>query len=284
MNDLPDDMQPKRGLGYRQDEPDERDFPAERILGAGSASIVPASMARFRSGTLEQRGASSCVAFALTRAIDMALRAEAERRGAPNPTDLPLGAPGFVYFNARQQEVVDAKNAGRPAPAIEDRGSYPRLAMRAVQKLGFCADESYPYVEALERINSPPPPHAYRFAFDQSGFKYYRVSSAGIARVAEVARALTQGKPVIFGMFVDTAFIRNRGERITGVNQNDPNGGGHMMAVLDVTESDVAVDNWWGNDWGDYGIGRLSHELFGSSAVSDVYVIETAPPYAKEGA
>lgn len=281
---LPDDMQKPRGLGYRQDEPDERDFPAERLLGVGASTVVPASMARFRVGTLEQRHAGSCVAFALTRAIDMALRAEAERRGAANPTDLPLGAPGFVYFNARQQEVVDAKNAGRPAPPIEDRGSYPRLAMRAVQKLGFCADEAYPYAEALEHINAPPPAHAYRFAFDQSGLKYYRVSSTGIARVAEVARALAHGKPAIFGMFVDDAFMRNRGDRITSVNQSDPDGGGHMMTVLDVTETEVVVDNWWGNDWGDMGIGRLSHELFGSSVVSDVYIIEAAPSYSKEGA
>lgn len=281
MSNLPPDMQKPRGLGYRQDAPDERDIPAEQLLGAGPPTVVPASLAKFRVGTLEQSHASSCVAFALTRAIDMALRIEAERRGAP-ATELPLGAPGYIYFNARQQEVVEAKNAGRAAPAIADQGSYPRLAMRAVQKLGFCPDEAYPYAEALQHINSPPPAHAYRHAFDQAGFAYYRISATGIARVADVARALAQGKPVIFGMFVDTAFMRNRGARITSVNQDDPNGGGHMMTVLDVTESEVVVDNWWGNDWGDFGIGRIAHEVFGSSAVSDVYVIETAPPYSKE--
>lgn len=280
---MSEDMRTMRGLGYRQDAPDERDFSAERLLGIGAATVVPASMARLRVGTLEQAGAGSCVAFALTRAIDMALRAEAERRGA-NSVDLPLGAPGFVYFNARQQEVVEAKNAGRSPPPIQDQGSYPRLAMRAVQRLGFCPDEAYPYLEALHHINAAPPAHAYRHAFDQSGLKYYRISATGIARVAEVARALSLGKPVIFGMFVDAAFMRNRGERIATVNTNDPNGGGHMMAVLEVTESEVVVDNWWGSDWGDIGIGRIGHELFGSSAISDVYVIETAPPFSKESA
>jgi hypothetical protein len=281
---LPGDMQKPRALGYRQDAPDERDYPAEQLLGATPPTVVPASMARFRVGTLEQKHAGSCVAFALTRAIDMALRAEAERRGAPNPTDLPLGAPGFLYFTARQQEVVDAMSAGRAPPTIRDEGSYPRLAMRAVQKLGFCAADAYSYEEALAHINSPPPAHAYRFAFDQSGLKYYRINSIGIARVAEVALALAQGHPVVFGMFVDSAFMRNRGERITTVATNDPDGGGHMMAVLDVTESEVVVDNWWGADWGDMGIGHLSHALFGSVVISDVYVIETCPPYSKESA
>lgn len=280
---LPEDMQPKRSLGYRQDRPDPRDIPAERLLGAGASTVTPASMAKFRVGMLDQRHASSCVAFALTRAIDMALRAEAARQGAA-VTDLPMGAPGFVYFNARQAEVVDAKGAGRNPPLIGDVGSYPRLAMRAIQKLGFCPWDAYPYEEALANINAPPPAHAYRNAFDQSGLKYYRISSTGIARVAEVARALSLGKPVIFGMFVDTAFMRNRGERIATVDANDPNGGGHMMTVIEVTESEVVVDNSWGTGWGDMGIGRIAHELFGSLLVTDVYVIEAAPSFSKESA
>ncbi len=281
---LPPGRKPVRKLGYLPDEPDERDFDAEQILAAPKSSIiVPASMMRYRVGVFDQRDASSCVSFATTRAIDMWLRAEYERRGL-DARDLPVGAPGYIYFNARQRAVLDGLTR-----MITDDGSYPRLAMRAVQKLGYCGADAYPYEDFLaelalakreRRSERPPPPTAYRKAFDQSGLRYYRISSTGKQRVADVARALGQNLPVIFGMDVDTAFMQNTGERVTSIDENDPDGGGHMMTVIEVTSTDVIPDNSWGPSWGQLGLGRISHDLFGSEFVSDVTVIEAAPLFS----
>lgn len=269
----------ERALGYKRDAPDANDFPAERILGT-PLTVVPASMRPFRVGSLRQRRASSCVAHALARVIDMSQRyalACAGKTWVP-----PKAARRQIYFDARRQEVVDALKRGEKPPEMRDVGCYPRLAMRAVQRLGYCDEALLPYSDDPQEINEAPPAKVYRMAYDQEGLVYHRVSSDRIARVAEVAEALRQGKPVLHGMFVDTAVMLNKGEVIDEVDESDPKGGGHMLAVVEVTEDEVIDDNWWGGDapdeqWGAGGFARLSHRLFGSDVISDVYVVEAAP-------
>ncbi len=273
----------RHALGYKQDEPDERDLLSEMLLGAPMRAdvVVPASMKKYRGAPIRQGRASSCVAHALYRTLDMCLRYELEK--ADKSGVLPPGASRrFMYFNARNQENVDAKAAGKTLHAVRDEGSFPRLAMRAVQKLGFCDEDLFPYSDDAKAINEPPPPTAFQGAYDQSNFRYYRVASTGTARVAEVARALAQGKPVLFGMFVDTDFMANVGQTLTRINAADPDGGGHMLAVLEVTSDTVVFDNWWGEDWGADGIGKMSHALFGGVNISDVYVIEAAPTFSSD--
>jgi hypothetical protein len=287
---LPPGEHPPRSLGYLQDRPDARDVPASRLFGGTptrSDVIIPASMIRHVVGALDQQDAGSCVSFALTRAVNMWHRADAERNSLP-ADEIPLGAPGYVYFNARQQEVIEAGIRGE-ATVVRDAGSYPRLAMRAIQRLGFCPSAAYPYEDALREIRAaraeargerPPPPTAFRAAHDQAGLRYYRISAFGRDRVAEVARAIAMNCPVVFGMVVDSAFMRNRGERITSVAEDDPSAGGHMMCAFGATIDDVLVVNSWGAGWGQGGLCRISHDLFGSAIVSDVYALQAAPLFA----
>jgi len=276
-------------LGYKRDKEDPNDFTTDELLGfsARAEVVIPASMRPYRGAPMEQLSAASCVANALRRALGMCFRYVLARAGTAH-ADPPEASRRFMYFNARQQENVDAKAAQLPPQPVSDGGSYPRYAMRAVQNLGFCAETVFPYTDkpqlpgetALGTINEVPPPAAFKAAYDQSGFRYYRVISTGQARVAEVARALAQGHAVIFGMFVDTAFMRNKGAPIDQVDVNDPDGGGHMLAVLEVTDTEVIPDNWWGEDWGDHGVGHFTHRLFGSSVISDVYVIQAVPTFS----
>jgi hypothetical protein len=272
-------------LGYKQDLPDGRDYLAESLIGkAAQDVVVPASIMRFRKGVLVQGGAGSCVANALARAIDVCLRVELAQAGSL--IEPPKASRRFMYFNARQQEVVDALADGDKPEPITDGGCYPRLAMRAVQKLGFCPEDVFPYTDRQQRpgesaegtINQKPPPAASQQAFDQKDFKYARVTRTRLGRVVDVARALKRDKPVIIGMYVDKPFMRWDGSSvITSVDKSDPDGGGHMLAVVEVTADRVILDNWWGEDWGANGLVHLSHDLFGSAIVSDTYILETAP-------
>lgn len=275
-----DDDLPRVALGYKQDPHDERDVPAERMLGASPNVLVPASMLKYRVGDLWQGGAGSCVAHALARAEDMSLRYQAEKLGR-DASRIPKSSRRFRYYNARRQEAVDAIARGEAAPTMHDGGCYPRLAMRAEQKIGFCDEAIYPYSDALDDINAVPPPAAYQAAIDQAEFKYARVSLQGNQRVIDCARAMAVGKPSIFGMFVDSAFMKNKGARIESINTRDPDGGGHMLTVLEITQDEVYFDNWWLRSWGSNGIGRMSHGLFGSSVVTDCYIIEAAPMFSE---
>lgn len=266
-----------RALGYLKDVPDARDFPAEVIFGAPvGAYLVPATMKQFRGARVFQGGANSCVANALSRAIDMVFR----RTGIADP---PFASRRFLYWNARRQEAREASEQGAQPEPMSDRGCFPRLAMRAVQRLGFCPETEYPYSDSPSAIAETPPPLAYRAAIDQSGLQYGRVASSGMARVIEAAQGLQAGAPPIFGTLIDGAFMRNRGEVITNIDMTDIVGG-HMLTVVEVTHDHVLFDNWWGG-WGDEeGYGKMSLDLFGSTAVTDCYLVKTSPTFSTEAA
>jgi hypothetical protein len=274
-------------LGYKRDAHDPNDYPAERLLGRplGDSAIVPVSLLDWRVGVLRQRGASSCVAHAIARAIDVSLRYKA--RNLPLQPAPPRASRRFLYFNGRWAEY--AGTALEATAHVEDSGCYPRNAMRAVKAVGVCAESFFPYTDRAQlagetaegTINEVPSPAAYHAAFDQMAFTYYRISSVGEARVNEVSRALALGHPVVFGMFVDSAFMAWDGATtIDQIDQLDPEGGGHMMCALETNDSEVVSDNWWDETWGRKGYAHLSYRLFGSSVVTDAYVIETAADFS----
>lgn len=261
-----------RGLGWRDDTP-ANDPP----LGAAFGGILRPRLALatpdhrpWRGRRIMQRSASACVAFAIARAIHTSLRLQG------HSADTPIPSPAFTYNVGRRQEW-----AGLPPskiPPLVDDGTRPRLGMEATRKLGFVPWDALPYDAA--KVNDPLPPDVFREAFDQRHLDYFRVYDVREARVEAVKRALYAGFPVIFGMRVDRAFMAHEGsDPVLWVN-NEEVVGGHMMSVLAVDDHGVLVDNWWDNDWGfDDGFAYLTHDLFGSLYVSDVYAIRAAPLY-----
>jgi hypothetical protein len=75
----------------------------------------------------------------------------------------------------------------------------------------------------------------------------------------DVALALDAGYPVVFGTYVDSAFLRFRGGSVVGAqDRQDPNGGGHSMCILGYRTTpegkrEYLVRNSWGKGWGDSG-------------------------------
>lgn len=263
-----------RGLGWLRDKPDARDFTLEtmRAMRVPARSSATPSLRHLRVGRLYQGYAGACFAFALARAIHMSLLVQGEELPA-------VPSPAFLYWNGRAQEYAGQDPRFVP---ITDKGTYPRLGMKATQKLGFCQWPDDPY--DWRDVRTRPPVSAYMNAFDQRDFVYARIDGVGATRVGQVASALSAGYPVLFGMQVDHAYQDNEGEV---VQRLDPANivGGHMQVVLDVTEEGVGVDNWWGGPderpWGrPDGTGMLSHDVFGSDFVSDVYAIIAAPTYS----
>ncbi len=256
-------------LGYLQDTADERDFDFNEVgpslYGVGRAP----DLREFCVDHVEQGRANSCVGFAISRAIHIHMVRDAAGAGLKEP-EMP--APGWIYYNARAAELIGKPPSMSPLP---DRGCFPRLAMKSVQKLGFLPWSELPYEP--QKINVRPRMALYTKAMDMSGLRYYRISSVGQQRVEEVSRALSLGYPCIMGMNVDKAF-RNLGRApAADVNMKEILGG-HAMCVVAIDSSGVVLTNTWENDWGcGGGFGRITAALFGSSHVADIYAISAAP-------
>ncbi len=258
-----------KGLGWLQDAPDARDHSFGVHVG-GTAPSGPLSLLPYRARRLEQDGVSACVAFALTRAIHVCLLAAGH-------VDAPEPSPLYLYANARF-----AENAGDdPAKAqpIDDRGSYPRLAMQATRALGFCAERDWPFEPTLR--NTRPKLRCYRRAYDQRNLQFYRIDSSGEERINDLRVALSKNYPVIFGMPVDRAFLDHHGSDPIDVIWIEEIVGGHMMCALGHDGAgQVLFDNWWGNDWGfGDGFGHMTDDLFGSALLGDIYAIQAAPVF-----
>ncbi len=275
------------GLGWKEDRPDPRDLDAAEKFGGPATAFTPASMTRFKRGYLYQNGFGACVGFSLARALHMALLAADEAADREMASAMP--SPGFLYYNGRRQETVEARAFGEPDKPVTDAGSFPRLVMRAAQTVGFCREQDYPFADFAADTNGypldnrKPPPRAYHSAFDQRNFVFRRITAVGAeARAREVSRALAARMPVIFGMTVDEAFMSNTGPDLIGAVDLARRVGGHMLCVNDANDDGPGIDNWWGLDWRDGGEARLTWDLFAQDHVRDLYAIEVVPTFSSE--
>jgi len=285
---------PVRSLGWLPDAEDVRDFSADRLFSSAAPPprlLDTADLSRFRGPRTYQGPLSACVAFALKRAIR---RCDAVAimtgGGDPDTALIPSAAPRFLYYTARQQVYAEMPP---PFPAPLDGGCYPRFAMEAVRKVGFCIEEACPYdledvdAQGLVRwVNMMPPLRAFRAAYDQTGFVYQRVYGVGRDRMNLVGAGLRAGYACIFGMPVDRPFCRFTGGGV--IDGIDPAQvvGGHMLDVDGFEDGEegeeqvVRFDNWW-DGFGDAdGKGRMSSALFGSSLIGDVYLIKSVPMFS----
>jgi hypothetical protein len=92
--------------------------------------------------------------------------------------------------------------------------------------------------------------------------------------------------------------MANNGAIVSAIYANDPDGGGHMLTVLDASREDYAViDNWWDNvdegiDWGmpagntlglPRGVWRISWALLERS-IEQCFAVTAVPFIQKEAA
>lgn len=251
-----------RGLGWKQDTHDARDFSAQRLAASPRKFTTPCFRA-FRKQRLYQGSASSCVAQALTRVIHI--------RSLMTDKAAPISSPLYTYLVGRRQEYAGANPAS--IPPLDDSGMFPRLAMQATRAMGIVRWDDAPY-DATKVLDDLDPALCLS-AYDQRGMEYYRIDGN---RSDQVRDAMLRGFPCLFGMQVDKAFEDWDGSApIASINGNELLGG-HMLAPIEVLPNgDILFDNWW-DSWGiDDGLGILSKGLFESDWVGDVYAVKSVP-------
>ena len=224
-----------RALGYRRDPVDGRDWSIGRL---GLALSVPAS-ASLRGhvdAVLDQGPTQSCVANAWAQALRIGDHIDGQRSPA-------LGSVLFLYYNARAWHDDEDTDAG----------TYLRTCAQGLVRFGRAPDRIWPFDVA--RVNTRPSWKAYRAAFDLRGPRgYYRIPNGDLASVRS---AVAAGKPVVFGMSVDLAFLYDDGPLVIG-DAEGPSVGGHAMCVVGYEGDNFEIVNSWGTGWRDRGFARLT--------------------------
>lgn len=294
---------PKFSLGWRKNRPGV-DKPAHHLMQAVKRTMqldpLPrASLYEFRGVPQLQLNVGACWAFATSRNIQLFLAANEITDDSGQILKDFTASQRKLYYDGRIEEYagMDPETA---AGFISDSGTEPRIGLQAAQRLGIVSLAECPYIGQPGPNNTQPPPVVYENAYDMRDLDYAAVTTAGAQRCADVADALKHRIPSQFGMLVDSAFMDNQGARIASIDGNRIEGG-HDIAPLAVMDTgfitdfgnelglphdtqpgDVLFDNWWdpgdGSLWGNKrGLGVMSAGLFGSTWISDIYLIQGVP-------
>ena len=228
----------KKGTGYIIDQKDDNDILFQR--SDNSKLIVNLLNAEIK----DQGATSSCVGHAVSLALQIAFN---HKQSTPS-----LSAP-FVYYNARAEE--------NPKSIIDD-GSYIRVAMKTVQKLGIC--ETADWSLNTLKINTRPSYTAYRKAISQRGLRQYARIKPG--DTSAIRSALSAKQPVIAGWRIGSNFGKNK-----VLTLNDLGTNGHAMTIVGYHRDNFLIANSWGTSFGDNGVIEANEEFI--SRAYDIWAI-----------
>ena len=268
--------QAKRGLGWRPDLPDIRDYTAETegvrdILartrpgrGAGGrrrgAPRLPekADLRPWASPVEDQGGLGSCTAQAGAGVIEYY-----ERKSFGRHIDC---SRLFLYKVTRN--LMRTKG---------DAGAYLRSTMGAMVLFGVPPEKYWPYAADGGRFDEEPPAFCYAFAQSYRTLVYYRHDPAGSARAEVLERVkahLAAGHPAMFGFTVyDSVAQAETTGRIPLPFGRERIEGGHAVAAMgyddameianaeggEPSRGALLIRNSWGRGWGEGGYGWLPY-------------------------
>lgn len=261
------EQQPVRKTGWHPRPPDVSDVSARPMLGAPTHFPMEAmALVAFILCVFDQTITSSCVGQAVGNAIEIRLRA----MGAELVETVSRMA---IYTWARMRENMNR--------TLHDEGCNPRDAILSIGVDGVPKEHDWPYDEA--RINEALPWDVEQKSSAARIAAHYWIDSDDIGRVHDIMNALVQNYPVVFGTFVDTAYMNlSEAQALAGVrsmNLRDARGGNHMQCIVAYrvqTDGSVMflVLNSWGPRWGWNGCAWVHQDVIMSSASNDFAVMQ----------
>jgi len=243
-------------MGWKRDLPDFRD--RTLALAEAKKSNLPHKI-DLRQGlafpVYEQGDLGSCTANAVAAAFHYGQIKQGFKDFDPSRL--------FIYYNER---VIEGS-------VHEDTGAYLRDGVKALQKVGCCAEPMWPYDEA--KWQARPPKKCFEDAAKNKCKEYARVPQT----LEDMKGCLNEGFPFVFGFIVLESFMIDEVEATGNMLMPLPDDcilGGHaaMACGYDDSRRVFILRNSWGAEWGDKGYFYMPYDYMANpQLVQDLWTI-----------
>lgn len=167
----------------------------------------------------------------------------------------------YIYSRSKDQDGI---------PELE--GTYPRVALKVMQKEGSCPDEVFPYSMLRDCFNPPKATVAMTGAATPYRIKAY----ARVWSIIEMKQALAAGHLCAASFWVGDNWTYYNGGVIQKTNMQNLRGL-HLVVVCGYSDTLKAFRglNSWGAGWGDKGFFWISYDTFqGGSDFTEGWAVE----------
>ena len=277
----------KRGMGWKVDPPDLRDYcPTSKqiqniLLKAPRTEItIPTAIdnRKYCPPIRDQASIGSCVAFA-----SCAMYEYLENKVHGKHIE---GSELFVYKMARLIMKVHGEGDG-----TGDTGSYLRSGVGALAHFGMPPEAIYPY--EIDKFDQIPGTEVFAMAEGYQALKYLRLDphTEPLKNLSLIKEWITKGFSVTFGFSCYQSALnqaQTKGE-IPYPNSNDTRVGGHAVLAVGFDDNKIIsntdngqqttgaflIRNSWGTDWGEQGYGYIPYEylLSGQGLAQDWWTL-----------
>lgn len=244
-----------RGLGWRPDVPDFRDYQWQSSL---KITRLPKSKDLTKKikwlSPFDQGELGSCTANAISMAMSYYVAQKNKKKKFSSSRFSRL----FIYYNER---VVEGT-------VNSDSGAQIRTGIKSVVKQGDCSERSWPY--RIDRFKDKPSGKCYDLALKNRIPKYQRVEQDATS----IRMALAQGHPIVCGIAIYSSFMSETVAKTGVVSIPSPREkllGGHAVLIVgyDTRANTVKVLNSWGSRWGKKGYFTLPFGYVTNSDLAD---------------
>ncbi len=283
----------KRGLGWRPDYPDFRDYTTER--GEVNPRVKAPGQKDPLKAMFTQIGLNEQAKGKLPTSTDLRpWCSPIEDQGQIGSCTANAGVALIEYFEKRAfGNHIDAsrlflyKVTRNLMKEIGDTGAYLRSTMGALVLFGVPPEEYWPYNSG--DFDVEPPAFCYSFGQNYQAIKYYRLDPPGTTPdvlISRIQKNLAAGLPSMFGFTVYTSInqAEDNGGKIPYPTAGENIEGGHAIVAVGYdnnmkikntfkggieTKGAFLIRNSWGTGWGDGGYGWLPYDYIKKGLAED---------------
>jgi hypothetical protein len=253
----------KKGLGFKKDEPDPRDWDIDKLGLMSSGMPRRFSLREFCPDVMNQGATSSCVAHAFACALFIL-----ETIAGTNPQ---LASRLYLYWFSRFLH----------GSQLLDSGTYLRKMAEALRKYGVPDEEFWKFGQFTTTINKRPSIEAMGKGHARHNGKYVRIFDQGDARTLAIKSAICNKLPVCFGTSLAKSYQSNDGAAIVHLPDfsTDKFIGNHAQCIIGFDDTMVRgqtvfeLQNSWGGKWRNAGRAYVTEEYVESRRSSDFQIV-----------